>query len=332
MTNDELRRRVKRLATKVEHVARMTRAELCHMAVGREHLMKNYLRNDGHNSCYLDSILVALLAAQRNCNSWVHKHVWRSKPNEIWAQNPELAELAMRIRDELKLTMFPLDVINARHPSTGRNPVTRNASALRRMLHDFDSLYSTQIFRISPRTEWLEAQNDPLDVLSALYRIFQVPDDAYAKLGPNKQRVSITAHMIDVFTLLEHSAHANTPLRVKDVVPLNAPAQTEVLRAPLLYVSVQRNYMDKKKVKTPVLVAKTVTPRSSDRAMKLSAIIVHIGRSPTHGHYVAYICDHRTGTWFLYDDTEPELERIGSFRTVAGDPTIQANVVGLLYS
>ena len=124
MTNDELRRRVKRLATKVEHVARMTRAELCHMAVGRDRLMTNYLRNDGHNSCYLDSILVALLAAQRNCNSWVHKHVWRSKPDEIWAQNPELAEQAMRIRDELKLIMFPLDVIDAR----------RNASALRRMI------------------------------------------------------------------------------------------------------------------------------------------------------------------------------------------------------
>jgi hypothetical protein len=329
MTNDELRRRVKRLATKVEHVARMTRAELCHMAVGREHLMKNYLRNDGHNSCYLDSILVALLAAQRNCNSWVHKHVWRSKPNEIWAQNPELADIAIRIRDELKLIMFPLDVIDARQ----NNPVTRNASALRHMLHEFDNLYNTQIAGISPRTEWLDVQNDPLDVLSALYRIFMVPDDAYAKLGPNKQRVVITAHTIDVFTLLEHhSANINTPLRVKDVVPRNASAQTEVLRAPLLYVSVQRNYMDKKKVKAPVLIAKTVTPRLSDRTMKLAAIIVHLGRSPTYGHYVTYICDHRTGTWFLYNDMRPELERIGSFRTVAGDPTIQTNAVGLLYS
>jgi hypothetical protein len=316
MTTDELRALVKKKHKKVELLSRMTRDVLCHMAV--DMVSKNYLVNDGHNSCFLDSLLVALLAAQKSGNSWMHRHIWLAQPNKIWPNNPGLADLAGKIRVEIKKLLFPLDVKLNRH----------NAKDLRKMFEKFDTMYVQQVRSFSPRTEWLRTQNDPLDVIIELYRVFQIPDGAYAKLGKNTQSVSISTPMIDVFTLM---GMGKKKVYLDEFVPINKNMEIEMLRAKIMYVTVQRNYMDERKIMTQVIPSKTVNLQLNKKVLRLSSALVHIGSSPTSGHYVAYICDHKTNMWYLYDDLQDHLRLIGDFDDLSKNKKITSNIVGLIY-
>lgn len=314
MTNSQLKDVVQKRFPKVPLLSSMKRTDLCYLAVPQEQLLKNFIKNDGANSCYLDSCLVALLAASRNGNSWMHKHIWFSKPKEIWHAHSKLASTAEKIQAELRNLLYPIDA-----------PVAaQDASNLRKLFKLFDRHYEASLHvKLSPPMEWLRTQSDPTDVIQALYRVFQIKDDAVALLGKHKQKVGISAAQIDVFTLKEKK---NVTLDAKPFIV------NQMLKANLLYVVVQRNYLDEQKIQTPVLPPHHIGLRSNNNVMKLSAIVLHVGSSPQAGHYVSYVCNHTTGAWYLYDDFQSRLVPKGTFKDITRDMFVLKNLVGLVYS
>lgn len=55
---------------------------------------------------------------------------------------------------------------------------------------------------------------------------------------------------------------------------------------------------------------------SPDRAYRLFAVVVHVGSSATHGHYVAIVRSRQH--WLLFDDESVELIEEGSIHACFG--------------
>jgi hypothetical protein len=92
---------------------------------------------------------------------------------------------------------------------------------------------------------------------------------------------------------------------------------TKLLEAPLLFFSVDRNFLGQKPL-TKVIPPNTIkllgtNPPKTRKTLHLSSILVHDGISPGGGHFRAYIkCGNR---WYEYNDVGyNELNPVGTFR------------------
>ena len=79
-----------------------------------------------------------------------------------------------------------------------------------------------------------------------------------------------------------------------------------------------------------IVIEKSIIPNQqitvSKQVLKLSAIVIHYG-NVGGGHYIALLRCRRM--WYLYNDTEDSIEKIGSYRNML-DST-KAMTRGVLY-
>lgn len=82
-----------------------------------------------------------------------------------------------------------------------------------------------------------------------------------------------------------------------------------------------------KKLKTRI-IPNDVIELEKNKTLTLISIIVHIGESISHGHFVAYVKGRSQNTWYKYDDMYPGVVEVKSI----DKKRIQENLVSVIYS
>lgn len=90
----------------------------------------------------------------------------------------------------------------------------------------------------------------------------------------------------------------------------------EYLKAPMLYIHIDRLNPLLGKIRTPILPSEKIKLRNNKKFLELSSIIIH-GGGAEGGHYMAYLnCNE---IWYFYDDTKKGLRKIGNFEAMKKD-------------
>jgi virulence-associated protein VapD len=340
-----LKKEVKRLNPDVQYVDRMTRQELSVMLRNCEDLGGLAWKD---NSCYMDSILVALfhLPDSYFINTFIQK-----APKH---KNKELNAIALEIKRVLRGAVY---VIQKKHIAY--------CMSLRTLMKQFDAMYQRVYDVRIEEVEWMHTQLEPSDVIRAFLRIFDVPNDCEYKFsyfgikrgGTNKRHVSDGTRQtnfadvqIEADELLKQ---ANNVLDISDYLPImetrdifeddelwkpepNKEYGTRVVRktytkAPALYVHIGRNFGGEK-LKTLIHPVKKLKLRGNDRPLYLRSILIHHGDDADHGHYTCYL--HCKDDWYHYNDMGFKQHKLtGKLETVLkeNDKYVMRNLVGLVY-
>lgn len=314
----------------VRGVSHMKRSELCtllhpyilylkemHMVAESKTRLKtiyHMLEYDGKNSCYIDSLLVALFASY--ATPWVVKRFLMlcrgvSARGGVMSvmQTMRAIYTHMRLKHGDKdLCVMPL----------------RNA--LSRYFNDNDDGMDD--------IEWTFTQNDPNDVLHALIKILKIKEDvSVTEVTPSltrRKKVMFNSFMIDQ-GLLHDALKEKRVVHVKDMFPKFPVSEKSYMMLDAirggLYIPVLRNWMDERKLKT------LVTAPVNILNAKLCAIVVHNGSEPDSGHYTTVLRHKKQ--WVMYDDMRggishvigPNMEDLWAWR----QRYVCRNMAGLLY-
>lgn len=332
----ELRRLVEKLdsssnsSSKFKNISRMTRAELCKAyhslaasshksAMGNSNSNSNsnsntgaaigMLRYDGQNSCYVDTTLTALFHLK---NKWITRNI--IKKRDVHVQKKRVETVFSKMQREI-IELYDHIQMN------GDDEEGATCSTLRSMFAKFDAAYQKDYGVKLERINWLAAQQEPRDVMDVLTRAYDIKPDVCVSVyrGSNSlstsstnMRVHFNAPYISPDILKE-----NKSLKLSSVFPImketlpNGKTQiTKYTKADFIVVNIGRNWLDEKKLTTPVLPQRKVKLEDESK-LELVSIICHHGRQTTSGHYTAFL-KHK-GTWWLYDDMSSKMKNVGRF-------------------
>lgn len=277
----------------------------------------SFLRNDGRNSCYLDSTLVALLHDKRS----PIRRVLLSSSKTPNTNSEQTKELSQRIRKEL---------VNVVHIIDGKAKTNKRAACtnMRRMFKKYEKAYKSANKVNYIEEEWLFSQNSPSDVIQIMMRIFNFPHH----VTTNKGKYFFNSP--EIYALDDAKKY-----KVKDYIPkttihadnTDITSTLEYIQASCMYVSIMRT-LNEDKVTAPVITSETI--QLNKHEMHLSSIIVHQGDSADHGHYIAFIKSTKDNSWYMYDDLSYKLQKIGSFKDITAwhNGYIMKNSVGYFYT
>lgn len=176
--------------------------------------------------------------------------------------------------------------------------------------------------------EWTETQQDPIEVISMIHHIYDIPDSmkVVEEMTGSKPEDQMWRGVWEVpayvFTDEDECRWKKvfptlvTTNEFEDKQGHNVKKVTKrtFKDTPLLYVKLHRyqakgeNYVRQRKVNTPFIPEGWI--ETSTRTLTLVSIIVHIGKWSNEGHYTAFLC-LRNGVWVYYDDMAQHLEVIG---------------------
>lgn len=298
-----------------------------------------------NNSCYLDSLLVALFHKQ---NPYIYKIFFDSEINH--KKHTELYNKALNIREELQDKNLLITGIT-------KTNSYKYCRQLRKMLNDYKSIYNkTFPNRKLEDNDWQRQQSDPVQTLQFLDIIFGFPYKSKFRIqnwGTNdslsKSKLSdIVSHRSPLNTREENrnfiysingdELFGKEKINLKEFLPSKVTIthfdnlnrwrvsngnsyETKVekvvlIDTPVLFVHIDRLIIDPATgdiEKIPTIVKPEVTINTKSRQLKLRSIIIHHG-SEDGGHYTCVIkCDHK---WYEYDDLSHRLQLVGSLQDV----------------
>lgn len=327
LTVTEMQKVVHQYMPYVKGITKLSRAELCELVVpimsktninlkqlDRVISVKNMLRYNS-NSCYMDSLLTALFMSYQTGSTWVLDTFLKTKLPD---PPSEVLSAMRRIYTNMRLS----------------NVKDIGAVELRKALKDHFAVKSPS--HVLSNVEWTREQNDPFDLLQAINTVLEVQPTIKVKQWTLKTktptRFMYNALMVDVGMLREVKT-----LKMKELFPkfpLSEFTAIEVVDPKGgMYIQINRNWLDEKKLKTNVVPSRKIEGTAPEsKPVYLRAMLVHNGLSPRHGHYTAAIHTHKG--WVYYDDMEAEPISIGSKLNDAlmwKKSYIMKNMTGLLY-
>lgn len=339
----DLKIEIKHLKNDVKNIQTLNRQALCSLllSLGYEMKMPNnvfgYIHYDGSNSCFVDTALMALLHLP-NCK-WVNKHILSKNPPH--SLHPQLQNIALHIREEI---IYLFNIVHKRKKmSTTRSP--KKCSILRSLFSRFDKQYGIAYpTHHMERIEWTRTQQEPTDVFNILMRIFDIPDDVQyhlvSKTTKRKEKRPFNSPTVDI-----ESLRKNRTVHLQDVIPVNKESfpldngeiyskTSTIVKAHFLQVNVNRNYLDERKITTPVIPIEQVEiGLTKKKILDCTSIIIHHGNSPTGGHYTCMLKLFKHDAWYHYDDMSDDYVLIGTFKDMMKwrDGYVSKNLVTCTY-
>ena len=270
-----------------------------------------FYRNHASTSCYIDSILFALLY---NPCRWVRNHILSPKTAYATTHHASktLNRLVNSIREDLRIAASAL---------TATASKTSHCGLLRTHLKEFDDKYYSNLMklgiRMPDRVEWLTTQNEPLDFTKALTRVFHLPDDVSVQLTlpsgeKRKERHVFYDVSISIDKLLNTPSHKKLPIFpvpvdidtfVEETTNKLVTKTMAIRDARILMVNAERNFLGQRKLMTKIVPPPAVT-LTSGRVLTLTAILLHKGTAPTGGHYTTVFKSIGDDKWREYDDLD----------------------------
>lgn len=307
---------MKKALVEVPGVSKMTRKELCEKMLAKQEgkLPPNlgFIHYDGHNSCYVDTMIFSLLHTPRL--KWIRENlIKRVIPFPV---NSELHDIVKNVQLTLQ-TMYE-NIHKKDSPSL-------SCSRLRKLFAAFDDVYNKK--KPGRNLKWLQHQQEPTDVINILMKMFDIKPDVKTRLvSKTEKRTDVlyfNSPFIDVGEL-----KSKRIVNMKDYIPKHTDKfqldngdmfkkQTSIFHANVLMINVVRNYLDIEKVTTPVIPVNKFTlcmTRSSQqckKVMKCVSILIHHG-TVKGGHYTCIFRYYKDDKWYHYNDLSPTFEYIGS--------------------
>ena len=303
----DLRKKIKRAMPWVTYTSTMRKSVLQSHVDQIDQLKEDgeYLVNDGRNSCYLDSLWVAMFAPSL-LRKWVSAN-WLNSKHAV-----ELRNTLRKIYTRISESTQELHMYN-------RELKSFTCTNVRGLL--IPHAASTDV-------EWLRAQNDPNDVLQALINAFhQKPDVLCTRTSPSRTHMTkVLFNSIMVGTdLLYNKKRVVLKRHIFKKYNENDRVKLEIDDAKCLYIPVLRNFMGEQKLTTRVYASETVT-LNTDIEMELCSIILHLGSSPNGGHYTC--CFKRSGKWYYYDDLKSTYKLMDTIKT----DLVRKNATAFVYA
>lgn len=308
-----------------------------------------------NNSCYLDSVLYALFHMDNYVIDSLFIDVNFDKlvlygPNIPLKEIPELYEIVRDIHQFL---------VNAKRIiATGQSI---KCTPLRQLLVNYTSIAGK-----GEKLKWMSEQLAPLDVLTYLTEMFNIPDTVtfeqttYDVISDKEMVQSdstrlmrpylIDVHQSDIsdFTgdsyknrdeVIDIMSLINSTTITEDAAGQLTRRSLSLVDANMLLVYLNRiagNITEQRQLVNATKITTFVIPdelikTSGGKILSLSSIIVHIGDA-NHGHYITYIkCGNK---WYLYNDVSfKNLRPLGTYDQMmdAYFEQITQNAVGFLY-
>lgn len=286
---------------------------------------------NNHNSCYIDSFLMAIMHIPNPIIQGIinAESAFSGKGNLTMEKN------IISIREEFKK-------IYAKIQDGG---IVFVCSTLRNQFAKFEEAYAIKYKKEHKKDpliniEWQYQQNEPYDVAILLERALKMPTylnkrEIY-KGEPNEiKQVSYSDIIIQTFD--------QDKVRIKDFFPTykdtfynqvekaQVTKITEYSNAQAALITIKREYTEPQfgeqhKGFAKVECEETITMPDNNQ-LNLVSIIVHHGSEIHAGHYTCLI--KQKNTWFEFDDREPSFTHIGEFVQIPNK--VFKNVVGLVY-
>lgn len=316
MSVPEMRGFIKEKLPNIRGLSRLRRKELCDL-IKKKKLMHVFIHaslTNTANSCYIDTFLTALFFFK---SSFVNDIILAAPVSH---ENDRLREMGEDIRQELIRIKTLLQTKKSKQETCSR---------LRRMFQDFDRVYArTYPKRQIENVDWTSAQNEPLDIVSMLNRIFQIPDTIQTNKG-----MTMGFGAPSIFT------GDAEKLKVKDFIPVTRNYlddqdrydELEYTSGNFMYVAINRGYQDGDKSETLVKPVMQIKIKNELKPLKLRAIMIHQGASIHGGHYVALL--RKQGKWIYYNDlSSTPYKTVHKSTRELFTSSMMKNSVGLLYA
>lgn len=281
---------------------------------------------DGANSCYIDSLLVALFNKK---NLIIEDLLFNS--TIIDYKNDDLKKYANAIKNEL-LKLYKK--ISFQDLNTEINKCIN----LRKLFQNFLNVYIKKINKKFNKINWTTGQNDYTDILTFLRIIFKIPDT----LKINRNNNIVYSYFLDVFPL-DIFINANDILYIKDYYPKYSNTFTyfddndieysytdiiEYLSAPILFIQLNRIY-NHEKLDTIIIPTLKLKLKENKHPLYLNSILIQQYGTVDYGHYIClYECNN---IWYEFNDLNKKNKKIGSFNKILENEDYTRNITGLYY-
>jgi ubiquitin C-terminal hydrolase len=290
-----------------------------------------------NNSCYLDSIIVAILKGDA-------KHIF------LDAEINKYKGMSSKIAEDIKKELTYL---------SSSNNKKLYCTDLRKLLQRYQDEYHKHVFKIE-RIDWIRSQSEPLDFMRFMNIIFKIPDllkvqrESWGSTGKKVPLSKMTrvggvkTTQTNFTTLLDLIGH--TEINISDYYPKHiehtefdkdnewrpSPVKeaftrrterTTYLSTPFLHIHLNRlTYAGK--LDTTVIPRLKMKLKENRKNIYLRSMIVHHGKGDG-GHYTCiYEC---SGLWYHYDDLRKNIQLVGSFEDLLDQKKYLKNSTDLFY-
>jgi len=294
------------------------------------------------NSCYIDSLLVALFF---NKNKYIEDFLLNAKI--INHHNSKLSKIAKLIQSELKylyLIISNQKIIDYK----------KTTEKLRKYLQEYYLIFldfdpNTQLL-YDIDDEWTHSQLDYIDLLYFFQNIFNINDKSLKFMdGSNIQFSNIINDIPSDFitsgkkSLLISDIYPNYSIKYKlsndnkykdNYGNLHSYyiKKFQLLKGNLLFIIIHRNLgFEKNNIK--IIPSDTIKLPENNFDLHLNSIIIHYGNKDT-GHYITLFKCNINNNWYEYDDLniKQNLVYIGDLKKIIKNKNYTSNIVALIYS
>ena len=281
---------------------------------------------DGNNSCYIDSLMVALFNKK---NPIIEEILFNASIKDY--NNDNLKLIGADIKKELFKLYKKISLQDV-------NEDINKCINLRNLFQDYITIYRKKVNRKYDKIEWTTSQNDYTDILTFLQIIFNIPDT----LKYSRNNIIENRYFLDVFPL-DLFLNAYDVLYIKDYYPKYASTfsyigddniernytnKIEYLSTPLLFIQFNRIYNDEK-LETKIIPILKLKLKENKYPLYLNAILIQQYGTVDFGHYIClYECNN---IWYEFDDLKRKNIKIGSFNKILENDNYTRNITGLYY-
>lgn len=297
---------------------------------------KNIFIKWSNNSCYIDSLLVALFNKK---NKKIEELLFKSKINDYGFV--KLNILGYKIRKEL-LKIYK--IITNQLLLTSKYTCTD----LRVLLEKYYKyLIKINELIIDKNDNWLYSQLDIYDFFELLIKIFKISDNILKIRDGNNVIYSNLKSLIPIDFI-----YNKKELKIKDIYPkyihkykldkdniyidkngnkqLYYIKKYEILKGDIIFISIYRNIGETIKNDIKIIPCDVIKLKENTFNLYLSAILIHYGSKTNNGHYITlYKCNDM---WYEYNDLEKNITFIGKLRNINKNSEYTKNIIGLIYT
>jgi hypothetical protein len=251
------------------------------------------------NSCYIDSILVALFHNKNLLKFPMKKY-----------NNKKLNYLVHSINNEL-IKLF--NIISTRNENN-----EKHCSLLRKLISTFYNELKLKI--INSNENWIDSQLDVFDFLDLCEYIYDIKNNLKFKERTNLNFTNFIFNIPIDYLLNKKKVF------IKKIFP--SYDNITLLKADNLFLKIFRN-LDTFKLETKIIPANKLKLPENSFFLYLNSIIIHYGNNKS-GHY---ICLYKYyNKWFEYDDLQQKSTYIGSLNKIIQNDNYISNITALVYS
>ena len=289
-----------------------------------------------NNSCYIDSLLVALFYRK---DKIIEDIFFKENINDY--NNPKLKILGDLIRNEL-INIY-------------KNVLSYNTCSALRILLDkyYRLLIKTNPSKriIDKNDNWINKQMDIYDLFRLLQIIFNIKENTLKiKEGSNLIYTSLN-NQIPIDYLYKDEKQRKT-LKISSIYPSYElkyklskddkykdektgkklsiyKKKIKILKYYKLFINIYRNIGDIK-LETKIIPCNSLKLKENNFNLYLTSIIIHYG-SFGGGHYICLFKCEADNKWYEYDDMNG-IKYIGTLNQIIKNDNYTSNIVGLIYS